>query len=156
MLIAEQNARLFLFIIMKDRKLRRFLRKNYDWDYMFFYKIQLYKLEQMYKYFKQNKYIDCSIICRDINICINLLNRFINGEIAKYINIRNYKRFNIDKWTQESLFKTEDYFKYRTFKNETISVKINPSLYAKEELYRDKLLHLYNLIIYYKSQSWTD
>ena len=141
---------------MKDKKIRRLLRKNYDWDYMFFYKIQLYKLEQMYNYFKQNKYIDGSIICRDINICINLLNKFINGEISKYINTRNYKRFNLSKYEQELLFKTEDSFEYINSKKEIISVKINPSLFVKEELYRDKILHLYNLILYYKSQSWAD
>ena len=141
---------------MKDRKIRRLLRKNYDWDYMFFYKIQLYKLEQMYNYFKLNKYIDCSIICRDINICINLLNKFINGEISKYINVRNYKRFNLSKYEQELLFKTENSFEYINSKKEIISVRINPSLFVKEELYRNKILHLYNLILYYKSQSWAD
>ena len=141
---------------MNKRKIGRILRKDKSWDYMFFYKLQLYKLEDMYNYFKQNKYTDNTIICRDIKICINLLNRFINYKNPKNLNIRNYKRFKLTDYIEEALFKESDTFTYLNSKGESISVNFCPKQFAVEELYLEKVLHLYHLILTYRSQTWSD
>lgn len=141
---------------MSKRKIGRILRKDKSWDYMFFYKLQLYKLEEMYNYFKQNKYTDNTIICRDIKICISLLKKFIYNDEPKYLNIRNYNRFNIEEYTKEALFKESDDFTYYNIKGESVTVKFCPKLFAVYDLYIEKILHLYHLILLYRSQTWSD
>lgn len=139
----------------KDRKIRRLLRNSEDWDYMFFYKLQLYKLEQMYNYFKQSKYIDTTIICRDIKWCINILHKFINDESNDNVNIRNYKRFNNIVKIVNTLT-PNDKFKYTNSKGEEVIINLDREKLIKQELYIEKLFNLYHLIIYYKSRTWWD
>lgn len=145
----------------KDRRIRRLLRHNYDWDYYFFLEIQRIKLKQMYEYFKQNKYSDNTFVCRDIRICLKLLDLYANpkDENILAVNIKNHKRFKLAKMIEEDLQRQNNPFETVEFsvKNKEIFKKqVNFHFYAKEDLYKQKLLHLYFLIQNYRIETWWD
>lgn len=145
---------------MKHRKIQRILRKNKDWDYLFLLKLEYYKLKQMYTYFSKNEVRN--IICRDIKLCIKLLEIYfdldnnINLEKAKTVNIRNSNRFLEDyevAWLNEE---KPEYFNFKTMSGNEYNIPIDTVNLAKEALYKNKVWHLYNLIREYKTETWWD
>lgn len=145
---------------MKHRKIQRILRKNKDWDYLFLLKLEYYKLKQMYTYFSKNEVRN--IICRDIKLCIKLLEIYfdldnnINLEKAKTINIRNSNRFLEDyevAWLNEE---KPEHFNFKTMSGNEYNIPIDTVNLAKEALYKNKVWHLYNLIREYKTETWWD
>lgn len=115
----------------------------------------------MYEYFKQNKYSDNTFVCRDIRICLKLLDLYADPKDDNIlaVNIKNHKRFKLAKMVEQDLYKQNNPYETVEFsvKNKEIFKKqVNVHFYAKEDLYKQKLLHLYFLIQNYRIETWWD
>lgn len=112
---------------------------SYPFDFAFLYELEKAKLQEMYAYFSKAKYLypdNYASYCRDISICIKLIDIFLEEEANPdvYINKRNWKRF-MD--FEEDRF--DDFFE-----------KFPGILRAY------KARHLYYKIRLYKTEHWWD
>ena len=145
-----KNLIYYFKVIYKDRHI----------DFLYIYKLELYKIQGMLKYYKDLnknpnlKYSNESII-RDLLLAEYLL-KMLTGDPSnnvdyyvmqgykfikfnKYVNFRNASRF-ISKRTYQYYIKT---------KNDALLHESN-----KMYLYKTKCLYLYNKLKSYKSYTW--
>lgn len=130
----------------KIRPYARILKEDYDWDWYYALPLLRKKLERMANYFDKSRLIEgWQDDVNEIRLCIRLIDivsrddqiyDIMTNTISKYVNIRNSKRFNIDK---------------SYFNRDSITVNI-----FKEELRIEKAWHLLWRLIELKMRNWWD
>lgn len=124
-----------LIIFKSKLSLFKILWKDQPWDYWYIYKLEREKLAHV-KWFFESKYTDTihNHDIHELDICISLLDIFLEGKKPEHINFHNYKRF-IPKCSHGLL----DFFKE-----------------YPEELYKLKALYLYHKIRNKRTLNWWD
>ena len=113
---------------------------SYPFDFAYLYYAEKSKLQEMLAYFSKAKYLGqetYASYCRDISICIKLIDIFLEEEPnpGVYVNKRNRKRF-INDFTDEEFEKFFEKF---------------PGI-----LRANKARYLYHKIRLYKTEHWWD
>lgn len=146
--------------------------KDYDWDYGYLLELESYKLSKMAHFFEHSDITDAdSEIARTLHLASKLLSiakgdegvtettgdlQFIplgdglfqvdNSEVQfkflRYVNIRNASRF-LSPYELSLVSDTAG-----------VTKKVSLEALLKEDLYRQKAWHHYNLLRYYKLQEW--
>lgn len=166
------------------RAYKHLLERDRDWDFCFLLELERKKLKRMADYFsKSDITVDDSLITRDLNICLRLLDITLDQE--KATNAWNDAVFDVIKmrfvkipgekfYTLRHEYKGQipDFPKYvnlrnwRRFLSDGADIRNdredNPiekkwrNENFKEMLRKAKAWHLYNLIREYKMFSWWD
>lgn len=154
----------FHYRLKKDfLHLLKVVLQSYPWDCTFLYYIEKAKIEEMRKYHERNNsFVDCDIVIRDMKICENLIDIFTeNKELFYYDGDIVFNKNENGDYTMET---TPD-FKYNclvkvNLKNikRFVDNEKNYKYYIENphELYILKAKHLYHKIRNERDFTWWD
>ena len=118
-----------------------------EWDWEFMVSLQKRKLESMIRYYSTNQYfVEQEIEVRYMKIakyCLETIGNVYLDE-NKYVNDKNFDRIR----KENGLSPVENEF-WKAFKEKNYD-------YFNEDVYEEKLWHLYNKIIQTRGRKWWD
>lgn len=134
------------------------LWKDRDYDYEHLFDIERKKLNQMLTYFQTSPLVCKQEICRDIQICINLLD-IVCKKADEYLEIPNNGKLRDSFATFNHRVNWRNAYRFLNNSQEEIEKQMsNPNLLAHilSDIYVQKALHLYYKMLFNRVQSWWD
>lgn len=134
--IGLRNVIYYFPVIWKDR----------DWDWCFMMNLQKRKLESMIKYYSRyNCFVGQEIEVRYMKIALYCLNNIGNVKLpTNYVNDRNFNRI---RGINGEMPVSKDFWK---------DIKEEHKEYYYNDVYIQKLWHLYHKILRERAQRWWD
>lgn len=132
--------------------------KDRDYDYEYLFDIERKKLSQMLTYFQTSPLVHKREICRDIQICINLLD-IVCKKADEYLEMPKDVKQTNDFAIFNHRVNWRNAYRFLNNSQEEIEKQMsNPNLLAHilNDIYTQKALHLYYKILFNKVRSWWD